>query len=105
MRNRLPSCFGILMLIGGMPCVFMIASLSQVFDTREAGTPAGGNALGLMMMSLCAYGIALVSCAAGLVYFGYAALRHRIFPGVWHWLAIGYSLGQVVFPFVYLTLQ
>jgi hypothetical protein len=103
MRNRLASGFGILLLIGGLPCIFMIATLSQVFDTHETAT-TGGNALGLMMMSLWAYGIALVSCVAGIIYFGYAAFRHRIFPKVWHWLAIGYSLGLVVIPFVYLTL-
>lgn len=105
MRNRLASGFAIVMLIGGMPCVFMIAALLQVFDTHEAGMSASGNALGLMMMSLSAYGIALVSCVLGLVYFGYAALRHRVFPKLWHWLTIGYSLGLLGIPAIYFLSQ
>jgi hypothetical protein len=99
--NQLAGGFGILMLIGGVPCVLAIATFVQIIAAHEAGMSFGGNALGLMMMSLCAYGIALVSCVTGLLYFAYAALRHRVFPKVWHWLAIGYSIGLVTIPVIY----
>lgn len=104
-NNRLAGGFGILMLIGGAPCVLAIAAFVQIIAAHEAGTSSGGNALGLMMMSLSAYGIALVSCVTGLVYFGYAALRHKVFPKLWHWLVIGYSIGLVVIPIIYFISQ
>ena len=100
-NSRLAGGFGIVMLVGGAPCVLAIATFAQLIAAREAGTPAGGNALGLMMMSLWAYGFALVSCAMGLAYFCYAALRHRAFPQPWHWLAIACSLALVTIPVLY----
>lgn len=103
--NRLTGGFGILMLVGGAPCVLAIATFVQIIAAHEAGTTSGGNALGLMMVSLSAYGIALVSCVTGLVYFGYAALRQKVFPKLWHWLAIGYSIGLVVIPIIYFVSQ
>ena len=103
--NRLAGGLGIFMLIGGAPCVLAIATFVQIIAAHEAGTSSGGNALGLMMMSLSAYGIALVSCVMGLVYFGYAALRHKVLPKLWHWLAIGYSIGLVVIPIIYFISQ
>lgn len=78
--NRVASGFGILMLIGSAPWVLAIATFVQIMVAHDEGKSSGGNAIGLMMMSLSAYGIALVSCVAGLIYFVYAALRKKAFP-------------------------
>lgn len=73
----------------------------RLMAAREAGQPVSGDALGLMMMSVVAYGIALVSCAVGLVYFTYAALKTPFVLRAWHRLGIAFSLGHVLIPLVY----
>ncbi|MBB3219439.1 hypothetical protein [Pseudoduganella umbonata] len=103
--NRVANGVGILMLIGGAPCLLAIATFVQLLTAHAAGTSSGGNAIGLMIMSLWAYGIAVASCAAGIIYFGYGALRYRVFPKPWHWFALVYSIGLVIIPIVYLISQ
>ncbi|TWI70042.1 hypothetical protein IP91_01120 [Pseudoduganella lurida] len=101
-RTGLANAFGFFMLIGGVPCVLAIAVFFRIGAAHESGISSGGNALGLMMMSLWAYGIALASCVAGLLYFGYAALKYRMFPTSWHRLVICWSICLVIGPVLYL---
>lgn len=68
---------------------------------REAGHPAGGDAIGLMMISLLAYAIALLSFLTGLIYFGFAVLKNKLVLRVWHWIGIVYSLIQITIPIIY----
>jgi hypothetical protein len=70
---------------------------------RAAGRPVGADGLGIMMISLVAYAIALLSCAAGLIYFSVARFKYKVFPQRWDWIGIVYSLGQVTIPFIYLA--
>lgn len=53
------------------------------------------------MMSLIAYGIAVLSCAAGLTYFAHAALKASFALRAWHWFGIVFSLVHVLIPLVY----
>jgi hypothetical protein len=62
---------------------------------RAAGRPVGADGLGILMIPLMAYAIALLSCVAGLIYFGIARFKYKAFPQAWDWLSIVYSLGQV----------
>jgi len=103
--NRIASGFGILMLIDSAPWILAIATFVQIMIAHGEGESSGGNAIGLMMMSLSAYGIALVSCIAGVIYFAYAALRKKEFPKQWQWLTIGYSICLLIIPVFYFILQ
>lgn len=103
--NRVASTFGILMLIGSAPWVLAIATVIQTMIAHDEGESSGGNALGLIMMSMTAYGIALVSCFAGIIYFAYAALRKKAFPKIWHWVTIGYSICLLIIPIIYFIFQ
>ena len=103
--NRVASGFGILMLIGSAPWLLAIATFVQIMIAHGEGESSGGNAIGLMMMSLSAYGIALVCCVVGLIYFIYAALRRKAFSKRWHWLTIGYSISLLIMPILYLVFQ
>ncbi|WBS02920.1 hypothetical protein OU994_01025 [Pseudoduganella sp. SL102] len=97
-NNRFAAGFATFMLIAGAPYVLFIATLGQMIVSYEPGTPSGGSALGVMMIFVWAYGIALLSCVTGLIYFGYGALKHKVFPKIWHWLTIGYSIGLALSP-------
>ena len=89
------------MLAGGMPCTAAIFLFMQLMAARAAGRPVGADGLGIMMLSLVAYAIALLSCGAGLVYFGFVRIKYHRLPQAWDWLGIVYSLGQVALPVLY----
>jgi hypothetical protein len=54
-------------------------------------------------MSSFAFFIALGSCVAGLLYFGYAMLKKKEILRRWHFFAIAYSLTQVTTAVAYLA--
>lgn len=89
------------MLVGGVPCTAAILLFIQLMAARAAGHPVGADGLGIMMICLVAYAIALLSCIAGLIYFGVARFKYKASPQVWDWLGIVYSLGQVTIPVIY----
>jgi len=93
------------MLVGGIPLtffIFLIAFLSATHDSRAAaGYSSGGDAIGLMMMSLLAYAIAFLSCVAGVSYFIFKAIRYHGFPNWWQWLSLIYAFVQTTTPFIY----
>jgi hypothetical protein len=97
--------FGLGMLVGGTPLTFiilLITFLSATHDARKAaGYSSGGDALGLLMMSLVAYAIALLSCVNGISYFIFKAIKQHSFPTWWQWLILSYSFVQVAGPFIY----
>ena len=97
--------FGLGMVVGGLPLTFSILCitfLSATHDARgAAGHSSGGDALGLMMMSLLAYAVALLSCLAGVSYFIVKAIKHNGFPSRWQSLSLVYSCVQIIVPFVY----
>ena len=102
MRNKVtPTIFTVAMIAGSLPCTLAVLTFVNLMAAREAGQPASGDALGLMMMSLVAYGVALLSCAAGLIYFAHAALKASFVLRAWHWFGIAFSLGHVLVPLVY----
>jgi len=105
-NNRFAGGFATFMLIAGAPYVLFIAIFGQIIISHEPGTPSVGNALaGMMLIFLLAYGPALLSCVTGLIYFGYGALRHKVFPSTWQWLTIGYSIGLAISPVFYFISQ
>jgi hypothetical protein len=96
--------FSLAMIVCGLPCTASILLLLHLLFARQAGAPAGGDALALMMPSLLAYALALVSCAAGALHFRGLMYQRRRHPKVWHWLALSYSLGQLTFIALYIGL-
>ena len=101
--SKTATLFGIGMIIGSAPCTLAIAVFLYLMAAREAGKPVAGDALGMMMISLVAYGLALISFFCGTIYFVVAALRKKGFPRTWHWLGIVYSFTQVVIPVLYFS--
>ncbi|QBE63914.1 hypothetical protein [Pseudoduganella lutea] len=104
--NQLASGFAIWMLIAGAPYVVFIATFGQIIASYKPGTPAVGSALGgVMVIFLCTYGIALLSCVTGLIYVAYAAVRHKVFPRTSHRLIIAYSIALAISPVFYFISQ
>jgi hypothetical protein len=100
--NRVATIVGTGMIAGSVPCTLAILVFAQLMAARNAGHPAGGDAIGLMMMSLVAYAIAVLSFVFGIIYFGFAALKNKLVLSPWHWFGIVYSLSQITIPIVYL---
>ncbi|QBE64908.1 hypothetical protein [Pseudoduganella lutea] len=103
--NRVANGFGIFMLIGSVPWILAIATFVQIMIAHSEAKSSGGNALGLMIMSISAYGIALVSFVSGVIYFTYAALRKKESPKRWQWLTIGYSICLLIIPIIFFFSQ
>ena len=101
--SSIATVFGIGMIAGSVPCTLAIVFFLHLMAAREAEQPVSGDALGLMMMSLSAYAIALISFFCGIAYFGFAALRSKAIPRPWHWIGIAYSFSQVTIPVVYFS--
>jgi len=94
---------GIIMIAGSMPCTLAILLFSYLMAERAAGHFTGGDAIGLMMISLLAYAFALLSFVSGSVYFGFAAFKRKLTLRAWHWFGIVYSFSQVTIPVVYFS--
>lgn len=90
--------------VGGLPLLAFILLFLRLMAARNAGHPEGGDAIGLAMMSVLAYGIALLSFAIGVAYFGYKSVRHKLYPQVWHMIVLAYSSIELAAPFVYFWL-
>ena len=101
--SKTSTAFGIVMIAGSIPCTLAILFFFQLIAARDAGHPASGDGIGLMMMSLMAYAIALLSFVSGSVYFGFAVFKRKHVLRTWHWFGIGYSLSQVTIPIVYFS--
>jgi hypothetical protein len=89
------------MIAGSVPCTLAILVLAQFMAARNAGHPAGGDAIGLMMISLVAYAIAVLSFVFGMIYFGYAVLKNKLVLRPRHWFGIVCSLSQITIPTAY----
>jgi hypothetical protein len=103
-RGKTAKIFRIGMLAGGLPCSAAILLFIQLMLARKAGRPMGGDGLGIMMISLVAYALALLSCVTGLIYFAFARFKYKEHPQVWDWFGIVYSAGQLAVPLIYLAL-
>ena len=102
--ERKADLFAVGMVAGGLPCSLFILIFLEMTSAREAGQPYSGDALGLMMMSLLAYALALVSCGAGVLHFGLSLFKNEGRPRTWQWLALIYALTQVVVPVAYFSI-
>ena len=87
--------------VGGLPLLAFIVLFLQLMEARNAGHPLSGDGLGLAMMSLSAYGLALLSISVGIVYFGYKSTRHQRRPKQWHLMALAWTAAEVVAPILY----
>lgn len=101
--SKTAKVFGIGMVVGSTPCTLAVLLFLSILAARKAGQPAGGDALGLMMISLTAYAVALLSFIAGLIYFGCAVLKKKLILRPWHWFCIAYSFAHVIGPAVYFS--
>jgi hypothetical protein len=82
------------MIAGSVPCTLAIVLFLYLMHAREAGHPIAGDALGLVMISLLAYALALISFFCGSVYFGLAAMKGKLKPCGWQWFAILHCLAK-----------
>lgn len=101
--GKMAMMIGIDMIAGSVPCTLAILLFSQLMATREAVQPAGGDAIGLMMISFWACAIALLSFVSAIVYFGFAAFKNKLALRAWHWFSIAYSFSRVTIPVIYIV--
>jgi hypothetical protein len=92
------------MLIGGLPLLIFMLLFLKLMAARDAGHSGGGDGIGLAMMSVLAFGIAVLSFTIGIGYFGYMLARHKLHPSPWHWAVLGYSSLELATPFIYFSL-
>lgn len=104
--SKIATSFGIGMIAGSIPCTlasFSVWHLTVALEEgRAAGRDVGFDAIGVVMMMYFAFLIALGSCVAGLLYFGFAVLKRKIALKAWHKFGIVYSLSQVAVAVTYL---
>jgi hypothetical protein len=103
-RGKTAKIVRIGMFAGGLPLSAAILLFIQLMLARNAGRPMGADGLGIMMISLAAYALALLSCVTGLIYFAFARAKYKEHPQAGDWFSIVYSAGQLAVPLVYLAL-
>lgn len=95
------------MIAGSIPCTLaglLIWHLTLALEEgRAAGRDVGFDVIGVVMMSYFAFLLALGSCIAGLLYFGYGLLTRKLALKGWHRFGIVYSSVQVAIALVYLS--
>jgi hypothetical protein len=106
--SKTATVFGIGMIIGSIPCTLVGGLLlhlaKAVEEGRAAGRDVGFDVIGVVMTSYFAFLIALASCVAGLIYFGYSVLlRRNVALQPWHRFAIAYSVIQMVLAALYIS--
>jgi hypothetical protein len=105
--STIATTFGIVMIVGSLPCTFVgffLLHLPAALEVgRAAGRDVGFDAIGVLMMAYFAFFIALGSCVAGLLYFGFAALKRKVALKAWHVFGIVYSLSQVTIAVIYVS--
>ncbi|MYM24681.1 hypothetical protein GTP46_18760 [Duganella sp. FT135W] len=87
--------------LGGLPLLAALVSFMQLMEARNAGHPYSGDAIGLAIMSIVAFGIAVVSLLIGTAYFSYKRTRHQQNPKRWHMMALIWVTVEVVGSFLY----
>ena len=106
--SKITTVFGIGMIVGSIPCTLasvLIWHLTVAIEAgRAAGQDVGFDVIGVVMMSYFAFLIALGSCVAGLLYFGYTVLKKEEALKRWHSFGIVYSILQVTIAVVYIEI-
>lgn len=106
-RSKITTVFGTGMIAGTIPCTLascLVWYLTvAIKEARAVGQNTEFPLLSLLLMSSFAFFIALGSCVAGLLYFGYAMLKKKEILRRWHFFAIAYSLTQVTTAVAYLA--
>lgn len=90
--------------VGGLPLLAFMVLFFNLTAARKAGHPGGGDAVGLAIMSLFAYGLALLSLVVGAAYFRYKRIRDNLLLKPWHWMALALSVMEVIVPILYFSL-
>ncbi|WP_395400538.1 hypothetical protein ACHMW6_24015 [Pseudoduganella sp. UC29_106] len=91
--------------VRGISLLGFIIVFLQLTAALDAGNPQNGDAIGLAIMSVLAYGLALLSLLAALVYFMYKRVRHQQRPKSWHLIAMSWTAVEVVAPVLYFVLH
>jgi hypothetical protein len=98
---------GIGMICGSIPCtlagVMIIYLMGSLEEGRAAGRDVGFDVIGVVMMTLLTYLIALGSFLAGLLYFVLGVRSGSVAPKAWHWFCLVYPLGQITAATIYLA--
>lgn len=101
---RLASVVAAGMIIGGLPLLAFALLLLNLSLARNAGQTMSGDAIGLAVMSLIAYGLAVLSFAIGAAYFGFRRARHQLVPNSWHRFALVFLAIEVIAPPLYFSI-
>ena len=88
--------------VGGLPLLAFMVLFFNLMAERNAGHPGGGDAIGLAIMSLLAYGLALLCLVLGASYFLSKRNRDNLLPKPWHWMMLTWSVVEVMVPVLYI---
>ena len=95
------------MIVGSVPCTlasFLLWHLTMALEKGQAvGQDVGFDVIGVVTVMYAAFLIALGSCLAGLLYFGFTLLKTKLALKTWHKVGILYSLAQVTVAVTYLA--
>jgi hypothetical protein len=101
LTGKIPNIVASCAVLGGLPLLAFIVLFLQLTAARNAGHPLTGDAIGLAMMSVFSYGLALLSFGIGAMYFGYKRVRYHLFPKRWHLMALAWGAVEVAAPVLY----
>ncbi|WP_342118417.1 hypothetical protein [Pseudoduganella sp. OTU4001] len=101
LTGKMPRFIAGVVILGNLPLLAFILLFWQVMAARTAGHAGGGDAIGLAIMSVLAYGLALASFAIGAAYFGYKFTRHKLRPQGLHKIALAWSSIELAVPLLY----
>lgn len=101
LTGRLSDFVAISVFLGGLPLLAFIVLFLQLTAARNVGEPQTGDAIGLALMSVFSYGLALLSVGIGALFFGYKHARHHQSPKRWHLVALTWVAVEVTTPVVY----
>ncbi|QJD93830.1 hypothetical protein HH213_29330 [Duganella dendranthematis] len=87
--------------VGGLPLLAFIFLFFQMARALNAGHPYSGDAIGLAIMSVFSFGLALLSLLIGVAYFGYQRKRHQLRPKLGHLIALAWVATELFFPIFY----
>lgn len=98
--------FGVVMIVGSIPCTLAGILLWQltvgIAEGRAAGRDVGFDVIGVVMMCYFAFLVALASTVSGLLYFGYVGVKRTVALKAWHWFGIVYSVLQLAMAVIYM---
>jgi hypothetical protein len=90
--------------VGGLPLLMFIVLFLELIAAQKAGHPYSGDGIGWAIMSVLAFGLALISLLIGVAYFGYQKKRYQRGPQLGHSIVLVWVTFEVAVPILYFAI-